>query len=61
MSSNAERLIRRGFRTAFRLKAQWIVTYVHHRKVMNDEELKKKGNLENLVLRLGGNFEVVSY
>ncbi|WP_433747239.1 histidine kinase [Paenibacillus amylolyticus] len=61
LSSNAERLIRRGFRTAFRLKAQWIVTYVHHREVMNDEEMKKKESLESLVLRLGGSFEVVSH
>ncbi|MBP1173192.1 K+-sensing histidine kinase KdpD [Paenibacillus sp. PvR133] len=59
LSSNAERLIRRGFRIAFRLKAQWIVTYVHPTDTMNEEELMKKEKLESLVVRLGGHFEVV--
>ncbi|BCG58775.1 histidine kinase [Paenibacillus sp. URB8-2] len=60
LSQDAEKLIRRGFRTAFRLKAEWIVMYVHTTKVMNEEELKKTQMLESLTNRLGGKFEIVS-
>lgn len=59
LSPNAERLIRRGFRTAFRLKAKWIVSYVQSSKALSEEELKKKHNIESLVIRLGGHFEVI--
>lgn len=59
LSPNAEKLIRRGFRSAFRMKAEWIVLYVHAGKEMTEEERKKKDSIENLTLRLGGNFEMI--
>lgn len=59
LSCNAERLIRRGFRTAFRLKAQWIVSYIQPPGAMNEEDMKKKQKIESLVMRLGGHFEMV--
>ncbi|MNC31094.1 Sensor protein KdpD [compost metagenome] len=60
LSQSAEKLIRRGFRTAFRLKADWIVAYVHSAKEMTEDERKKKESLENLTVRLGGKFEMIS-
>ncbi|MEK3867395.1 histidine kinase [Paenibacillus sp. FSL H7-0716] len=55
-SSNAERLIRRGFRIAYRLKADWVVTYVHDHAVVADELKKRIKVLEDLTARLGGRF-----
>lgn len=43
LSTNAERLIRRGFRIAYRLKADWVVTYVHDHAEVADE-LKKNAS-----------------
>jgi len=56
---NAERLIRRGFRIAYRLKAPWVVTYVCGHNRQTGEE-KKVEALETLTARLGGKFEVIS-
>ncbi|MCA0753750.1 universal stress protein [Paenibacillus sp. N4] len=57
---NAERLIRRGFRIAFRLKAPWVVTYVcnHGQPRLGEEEKRRIEALETLTERLGGKFEV---
>jgi len=57
---HAERLIRRGFRTAYRLKAAWYVNYVHVGGVGEySDELKTRLNaLERLTVRLGGKFVV---
>lgn len=60
LSQTAGKLIRRGFRTAFRLKADWIVAYVHSAKELTEDELKMKASIENLTLRLGGKFEMIS-
>ncbi|SDN42722.1 two-component system, OmpR family, sensor histidine kinase KdpD [Paenibacillus sp. yr247] len=59
--SQADRLIRRGFRIAHRLKATWYVSFI---AMGNAEEWKQKIEaLEKLTVRLGGEFsyqEVVS-
>ncbi|OXM83702.1 histidine kinase [Paenibacillus rigui] len=59
-TGSAERMIRRGFRIAYRLKAAWYVSYVQlgdggltHESEQRLEELKK------LTHRLGGTFEVI--
>lgn len=63
MGPNAERLIRRGFRIAYRLKAQWTVTYVQLSETQNsrspEEENNRLGMLQALTGRLGGSFDVV--
>ncbi|SMG50891.1 universal stress protein [Paenibacillus aquistagni] len=63
-SEQAERLIRRGFRIAHRLKAEWIVLHVldssSHHAAMASEYRKKLEALESLTVRLGGRFEQVS-
>ncbi|TMV43919.1 histidine kinase [Paenibacillus mesophilus] len=55
----AERLIRRGFRIAYRLKAVWYVTYV---QVMNTAQSSVSAErleaLKKLTERLGGIFEI---
>ncbi|WP_017551728.1 hypothetical protein [Heyndrickxia coagulans] len=56
LSTNAERLIRRGFRIAYRLKADWVVTYVHEHAEVADELKKRIKVLEDLTARLGGKF-----
>lgn len=58
VSSNAERLIRRGFRIAYRLKAEWYVMYVHKGSFITDELNKRLERLKELSMRLGGIFEV---
>ncbi|MFE6078885.1 histidine kinase [Paenibacillus sp. NPDC057886] len=55
---HAERLIRRGFRTAYRLKAVWHVHHVHVGQVMNDEVKCQLEELEQLTVRLGGKFHI---
>ncbi|MEF3312122.1 histidine kinase [Paenibacillus sp. GYB004] len=57
-SLNAERLIRRGFRIAYRLKAEWYVIYVHRGSVIPDEVNKRIERIKELSVRLGGIFEV---
>ncbi len=58
LRGNSERLIRRGFRTAYRLKANWYVGYVKDHSVLTDEEQSKIKNLQFLTERLGGVFEM---
>ncbi|WP_042164008.1 histidine kinase [Paenibacillus gorillae] len=55
-SAAAERLIRRGFRLAYRLKAEWHVHYVSCGAPMNANLEKKLETLTALTARLGGNF-----
>ncbi|NHN33658.1 histidine kinase [Paenibacillus agricola] len=54
---HAERLIRRGFRIAYRLKAAWYVTYVQ--LGMASEILERVEALKKLTIRLGGTFEII--
>ncbi|OAS20414.1 histidine kinase [Paenibacillus oryzisoli] len=53
--SQADRLIRRGFRIAHRLKAVWHVSFIVARHT-NDEWKTKLEMLEKLTIRLGGEF-----
>lgn len=53
---HAERLIRRGFRTAYRLKAAWYVNYVHVGDTISDELKQRLEAMESLTVRLGGKF-----
>lgn len=57
LGPQAERLIRRGFRIAHRLKAEWYVNYVHCEAPLMDEEQKRLETLRHLTERLGGKME----
>lgn len=54
---DSERLVRRGFRIAYRLKAIWYVAYVKDHPLTEEEQetLKK---IQQLTERLGGMFEM---
>ncbi|RRJ61735.1 histidine kinase [Paenibacillus oralis] len=54
----AERLIRRGFRIAHRLKAEWYVHYVHRGAAISNTDAKRLDTLRQLCERLGGKMEV---
>ncbi|WP_115991395.1 histidine kinase [Cohnella lupini] len=56
-SGNADRLIRRGFRIAHRLKAEWHVVYVHIGDAISEDVRKRLQTLHDLTGRLGGKFE----
>lgn len=58
VSSNADRLIRRGFRIAHRLKADWHVMYVHLGVEISGVVQKRIQTLRDLTVRLGGQFEM---
>ncbi|MNN22221.1 sensor protein KdpD [compost metagenome] len=58
MTDQADHLIRRGFRTAYRLKASWYVNYVHKDGVLTEGLQKKLEALEHLTVRLGGRFVI---
>lgn len=58
LEPRAERLIRRGFRIAHRLKAEWYVHYVHCGAVRAPEEQKRLDVLRHLAERLGGKMEI---
>lgn len=58
LSSGAERLIRRGFRIAYRLKASWHVFYRHTGSELTPQELERLQAIERLTRRLGGAFEM---
>lgn len=57
-SPRAERLIRRGFRIAHRLQAEWYVQHVHSRGELSGEENKRLETLRHLCERLGGHMEI---
>ncbi|MBD0383833.1 histidine kinase [Paenibacillus sedimenti] len=57
-TQHAERLIRRGFRTAYRLKAAWYVNYVNIGGTISDELKQRLEAMERLTVRLGGKFIV---
>ncbi|MBW5446293.1 histidine kinase [Cohnella sp. CFH 77786] len=57
-SPNSERLIRRGFRIAHRLKADWHVLYVHAGETRGSDLENRLAALHDLTFRLGGNFAV---
>ncbi len=57
---DSERLIRRGFRIAYRLKANWYVVYVKDQQLLSDEQEIILNKIMSLTNRLGGNFELYS-
>ncbi|MCL6459062.1 MAG: histidine kinase [Gorillibacterium sp.] len=58
MGPRSERLIRRGFRIAHRLKAEWYVHYVHCGGLKTAQDQKRLDALRHLTERLGGKMEV---
>jgi len=58
LSSGAERLVRRGFRIAYRLKASWHVFYRHNGSRFTPQEQERLQAIERLTHRLGGIFEI---
>lgn len=58
-SQHAERLIRRGFRTAYRLKAPWYVVSVQLGTTETEETTQRLEVIRKLTDRLGGSFEVL--
>ncbi|AIQ49482.1 histidine kinase [Paenibacillus sp. FSL R7-0273] len=58
LGPRSERLIRRGFRIAYRLKADWFVHYVHCGTHKTQQEQKRLDALRHLTERLGGKMEV---
>lgn len=54
----AEQLIRRGFRIAHRLKAEWHVHYVQCARIRTAEEQKRLDTLRHLTERLGGVMDI---
>ncbi|MFB5676629.1 histidine kinase [Paenibacillus terreus] len=58
LGARAESLIRRGFRIAHRLKANWYVHYVALQSAFTEEEQKRIQDLEQLTRRFGGQFEL---
>ncbi|UNK18268.1 histidine kinase [Paenibacillus sp. N3/727] len=60
IESQAERLIRRGFRIAHRLKATWYVTFVQVEHMPHSPELPERLEaLHTLTERLGGTFGIL--
>jgi len=57
-SGNADRLVRRGFRIAHRLKADWHVVYVQPGDRCDEETGNRLRCIRELTERLGGKFEV---
>lgn len=55
---DSERLIRRGFRIAYRLKASWYVCFVKDHSLLNAEEEIMLQRVISLTERLGGTFEM---
>lgn len=58
LSPNAERLIRRGFRIAYRLKAPWYVCYIPDESCPIDQTEERIEQLRRLTRRLGGTFDL---
>ncbi|WP_046214340.1 histidine kinase [Paenibacillus wulumuqiensis] len=60
LDHEAERLIRRGFRIAYRLKAKLIVTHIHigNPQSLTGEAAAKADKFDKLTTRLGGEFNI---
>ncbi|MEE6451633.1 universal stress protein [Gottfriedia acidiceleris] len=58
LKPNNERLIRRGFRIAYRLKAKLYVSYVKEHDHLSEEEKLSLIKIKDLTKRLGGTFEI---
>ncbi|MBV7506541.1 universal stress protein [Bacillus sp. sid0103] len=55
---DSERLIRRGFRIAYRLKALWYVAHVKDHHPLTEDEEQTLTKIQQLTNRLGGVFEL---
>ncbi|MFJ7849870.1 histidine kinase [Peribacillus sp. NPDC097206] len=60
LKPDSERLIRRGFRIAYRLKAKWYVVYVKDQRTLPNDKQIILDKIKNLTKRLGGTFEMYS-
>ncbi|MFJ7680292.1 histidine kinase [Peribacillus sp. NPDC097198] len=60
LKPDSERLIRRGFRIAYRLKAKWYVVYVKDQRTLPNDKQIILDKIKNLTKRLGGTFEIYS-
>lgn len=58
--SNHERLIRRGFRIAYRLKATWYVSYIQTEALSKEDEQLKIDACRKLTESFGGSFDTMS-
>lgn len=58
LREDSERLIRSGFRIAYRLKARWYVAHVQDHEPLTSEEQQQLEKLKKLTERLGGIFEL---
>ncbi|WP_136605849.1 histidine kinase [Paenibacillus dokdonensis] len=58
--SNHERLIRRGFRIAYRLKATWYVNYIQVEALSKEDEQLKIDAFRKLTESFGGSFDTLS-
>lgn len=58
--SSGERLIRRGFRIAYRLKATWYVNYIQTKSSREEDEPAKIEACRKLTESFGGSFETTS-
>ncbi|AKF94303.1 universal stress protein [Brevibacillus laterosporus] len=58
LREDSGRLIRRGFRIAYRLKADWYVAYVQDHNPLTPDELDLLDKLRYLTERMGGSFEI---
>lgn len=58
LKMNSERLIRKGFRLAYRLKATLYVAYVKDHNILTEEESLSLRKNKELTERLGGTFEL---
>lgn len=60
LKPDSERLIRRGFRIAYRLKANWYVVYVKDQRTLTNDNQIILDKIRSLTKRLGGHFEMHS-
>ncbi|MFJ7638341.1 universal stress protein [Peribacillus sp. NPDC097225] len=60
LKPDSERLIRRGFRIAYRLKATWYVVFVQDQRTLPHDKQIVLDKIKNLTKRLGGTFEMYS-
>lgn len=57
LGQDSERLIRRGFRISYRLKASWFAVYVKDHERLTVEEEQQLAKVKALTERLGGTFD----
>ncbi|MGC5327414.1 universal stress protein [Brevibacillus sp. SYSU BS000544] len=58
LGQDSERLIRRGFRISYRLKASWYAVYVKDHERLTVEEEQQLAKAKALTERLGGTFDM---